>query len=84
VVGKQTQGHLRKIGKDSITYTPEGAAKNKLPDETVKLAPDFTVFVGGKEAKLSDLKPGEYIGLGYTADGKAVLHLLRTAAPKKK
>jgi hypothetical protein len=87
VIGKQAHGYVRKLSADSITYTPDVPPKakaEKAKDVTIKLTADVKFMIGGKEAKLADIKVGEYVGVVYTADGKAVHIVARTQSPKKK
>jgi hypothetical protein len=82
VGGRHAHGWVRKLTAESITYTPETALKE--PDVTAKLAPDVRFLIGGKEVKVTDIKVGEKVGINYTADGKLVLLIARTAVPMKK
>ncbi len=67
VTGSNITGIVKQADATSVTLDGEKAAR------TFKLAADGKVTVGGKEAKLADIKAGDKITVTLTADESAAL-----------
>ena len=75
--GPTIGGVVKSVGKDRITI--KGRARERQPAEDVEypLAKELKVTIDGKPGAVTDLKEGDAIGLGLSADKKAVLAIVK-------
>ncbi len=70
-----TGATVKQIDASTITFTTVKTEKNPGTERVVKLSGVGKVTVNGKDAKATDLKPGDKIAVTFAADGTSLLSI---------